>query len=1178
MSNIAGYSFEPIYAIADNDKNLISMVYLCSSEVRCNCVAQNCGISSVQFDYYNFHTKGIKYDRKLVRKHGGYKTWYKGVVIADTVGKEFLFTTEDAWKRDLFDRLMIEHHFPMLPEWADYIGEQCKYYGFVRFQERYKVMSRSTYSFANNTEVFGTDGITFSNLRVLKVSVTADNLKQMIIKGIQDKKIKVADEAMEKLGISELDDYIIRFNESIGENLKKTTIFPKAGSIRKKSVEGLALKTKKLHAPQADNVNGVVAAMQAHDKYVFMACDMGTGKTLMSASAVEAYYNQKWLKQHPGKTLKDCFESKEVAYRGAIMCPSHMCEKWKREIEKEIPYAKAHIVTSLSQLAALRKNPKRKGKEFFIFSKEIAKNDTLKRPVPKHIGYKQPIINICADCLEADLNFHNEEHRKIKAQKEPFTFYQLSGLRVSPVKMEGGHPTCVRCGSKRTRKLALNFWHMVGGEEDIKEGRETTLWEGLNCPNCDGLLLKYSSALAYNKVTGEDFPDYILTAADFASKKQENECCQLCGTALWEDNVENMHIPLHGKPTKIVPKDDGKKRSWRKIKCFANYAKKKANKMDKSGFALTGFERAFVTKNGVDQEWVESARTAGPRRYSLARYCKKYLKGAFDVVIADEAHLYEGIKTEQSIALHDLMRCAKFTMLLTGTLTNGTASSLFSIHWMCNPAKMLQLGYQYNSKSLETFNSTYGVTETRYEYDGGGMNAQGRGRQIGTSRVRPGISPMIYPDLLLDHSVMLNITDMSNHLPPLNEYVEEIEMPSDISNGYYELMNKIKDALVNPPLGAGLIGKMLNVGLSYPDKPYEREDIWSLKVDDYLICKPDNLVRYKNELTPKEKHLVEIVNKELSENRNIFVYTEYSRKEESCVDERLQEILETHCGLKGSVAVIKSGEISATEREEYIQKMSDKIKVFITNYRNVETGMDFVGEYEGRRYNYPTLIFYQIGCSLSSVWQASRRHYRLNQTRECRTYYLVYKNCYQLDILQMMAKKISAAGAIQGNFSASALENMSGGVEDPTVALAKKLVQGDMGGHIDIDLADTFRQQKELAIQCCSSEEEHYIGPDAVTFYDVMGNDYEEPYDLFEEDEDEEDLSGLTLISSIAEDMATVVKKEEKTKEEPDISDAMLEDAFAFIFETQQAIMVSADVVKKSNKKAKVCAGQFSLF
>ena len=34
-----------------------------------------------------------------------------------------------------------------------------------------------------------------------------------------------------------------------------------------------------------------------------------------------------------------------------------------------------------------------------------------------------------------------------------------------------------------------------------------------------------------------------------------------------------------------------------------------------------------------------------------------------------------------------------------------------------------------------------------------------------------GISPRIYPDLLLDHVVQLNIGDLSNKLPPLTEHV-----------------------------------------------------------------------------------------------------------------------------------------------------------------------------------------------------------------------------------------------------------------------------------------------------------------------------------------------------------------------------------------------------------------------
>ena len=73
-----------------------------------------------------------------------------------------------------------------------------------------------------------------------------------------------------------------------------------------------------------------------------------------------------------------------VKYRNLVMCPGHLLEKWKGEIERQIPYAKATIVTDFSQLLELRKRgSQRFGKEFYILSKDFAKLSYSLKPVPK---------------------------------------------------------------------------------------------------------------------------------------------------------------------------------------------------------------------------------------------------------------------------------------------------------------------------------------------------------------------------------------------------------------------------------------------------------------------------------------------------------------------------------------------------------------------------------------------------------------------------------------------------------------------------------------------------------------------------------------------------------------------------------------------------------------------------
>ena len=195
--------------------------------------------------------------------------------------------------------------------------------------------------------------------------------------------------------------------------------------------------------------------------------------------------------------------------------------------------------------------------------------------------------------------------------------------------------------------------------------------------------------------------------------------------------------------------------------------------------------------------------------------------------------------------------------------------------------------------------------------------------------------------------------------------------------------------------------------------------------------------------TAKEKRLIELINKEKKEGRNCFVFAEYTGSPSTCVSYRLKSIIEEHCHLKGQVAVLESSSPCASKREEWMHKQAAAgIKVFITNPRNVETGLDFCFKQDGIVYNYPTLIFYQLGYSLFTIWQASRRHYRLNQREECRTYYMAVAGTVQQAVIGLIAQKMAATSAIQGKFSVEGLSAMAQGV-DVKLKLAQALSNMD---------------------------------------------------------------------------------------------------------------------------------------
>ena len=1152
QAKIAGIEVTLDYLIKTWDDHVLMAAYYHSSVSKINCVGSLCGLESMHviklYSSSSFDTKKSDYRYYKTRIGSAFNGFYYGTVVDKKIGKDYILSSKEFIADDYYQFLMNNFPLPLMEEWKDYLLEESLRQGVVTYHNGDHVVIASDL----NKEIYiGKRKIRLEDICVYSIGISDNLLKSIISTGLKKKIICISPEKQQPLEISGLDDYMMKYGTSISESLDRDVLRPQ--SQLKKTTDGLALKSIKLRPQQAACTNGMIAARENNFKFCFAAEEMGCGKTIQALSMVEGFYNQKWLKQHPGKTLKDCFLSKEVVYRVGVLCPTHLLDKWEHEILSQIPGAVVHQVTTLNQLIKLREQRnQRPGKEFYIFSKDWAKGDTIKKPVPTRIGSRYIAANVCMDCLNASVDDGNEKQYELLKKKRPFYKKELGNLTIVPMKIENGRPVCRKCNGHNGHVVYLEWY-----------GKK----RGMVCPNCDNLLTRpLSLNLVAGKVEDEE-DDFILQPEDFAKKVQGNDVCSCCCTPLWENDVKPVSIDIFGNQIPVV--NSGKK--WKKIKFYPNYAKQKKGIMDKSAYCMEGREELLVQQQGVGIEWADSAREYGPRRYSGARFCKKYLKNAFDVLIADEAHLYEGIRTEQGIAMHNLAKCSKFVIPMTGTLCNGTALSFFSLFYMLMPEKMIQAGYNYNREGMLDFCKKYGVIETGYEVAGNSeqfdYNASGRGRQITSPTVKPGVSLMLYIDFLLENSVMLGINDMSNYMPELKEYIKEVEMPSDLSNSYNYTVKSIKDAL-NDIVGKGLQSAMLQFALSYPDKPYGRSPIYSLTCKDLTVVNPDNLNKYKNRcLLPKEKELVEIINKEREENRDCFIYYEYSGKEETNISEQLVKVIEQHCNLKGGVELLDSKSVKTKDREKYIKKRSDKVHVWITNYRNVETGIDFVGEYEGRIYNYPTIIYFQMGTNLSSVWQASRRHYRLNQTKECHTYYLFYKSTLQSSVLELMAEKISSASAIQGNFSESALESMRKS-EDPIAKLAKKLLSGDMADCREIEsLLEKTRKNMED-----ENDESGYIDGVAVTFYEVMGKN---ETDIFEELKLQVDDKKEKEIYA-AFGMDQIMDHEES--EEPDNSEEMEDGYKELLAFASRSIYTESVAINKKRRKHVQIYGQSSFF
>lgn len=414
-------------------------------------------------------------------------------------------------------------------------------------------------------------------------------------------------------------------------------------------------------------------------------------------------------------------------------------------------------------------------------------------------------------------------------------------------------------------------------------------------------------------------------------------------------------------------------------------------------------------------------------RVAPADLVKKYLKGQFDLFIADELHQFKG-DSAQGNAFGSFMGVAKRTLGLTGTLLGGYASNLYRILFRMNPQAFLAKGMDFHS--VAKFVSQYGVLERTYKNEDSAKNRASKGTQRQVSvKERPGISPKVFGEFLLDRCAFLRLTDVTNELPNYTEKVELIEMDPELEDAYNHIAVKLKayvDEVMRWGSNAGL-GVYLTNLLSYPDKPFGNTDILKPGTEEVLVT-PQELD--DNVLYSKEERLIELVKEHKKRGRKCLIFASYTGKKD--VTNRMKEVL-AHEGIK--VAILRSS-VKPEQREEWLaDKVYRGYDAVIANPTLVETGLDCI--------DFPTIVFAQTGYNLFTLRQASRRSWRIGQGEEVEVYFLAYADTLQEAAIRLMGAKMEASLSLEGEFSEEGLRMMGSGTgQDLGTALAKALVQG----------------------------------------------------------------------------------------------------------------------------------------
>ena len=119
--------------------------------------------------------------------------------------------------------------------------------------------------------------------------------------------------------------------------------------------------------------------------------------------------------------------------------------------------------------------------------------------------------------------------------------------------------------------------------------------------------------------------------------------------------------------------------------------------------------------------------------------------------------------------------------------------------------------------------------------------------------------------------------------------------------------------------------------------------------------------------------------------------------------------------------------------------MADRVKqgidVLICHPRLVQTGLDLI--------DFQTLCWYETDYSVYVMRQASRRSWRIRQTRPVKVVFMSYRNTLQAYALKLVAKKLQSSLAVEGELPEDGLAAYGDDGDDLMMALARKIVSGD---------------------------------------------------------------------------------------------------------------------------------------
>ena len=449
------------------------------------------------------------------------------------------------------------------------------------------------------------------------------------------------------------------------------------------------------------------------------------------------------------------------------------------------------------------------------------------------------------------------------------------------------------------------------------------------------------------------------------------------------------------------------------------------------------------------------ADRSGPARYPLSDYVKHHMRGFFDLLIGDEVHEFKARGSAQGIAAGVLADACGRSLSLTGTLLGGYASTIFHLLYRFSPEIRTEFGRSDEGRWIKR----YGFEEHSIGKDDDDALEDGRNsrrrkfRKV--VRERPGLVPSALFHII-PNTVFLRLSDVASGLPDYDEQIllSSLDSEEDALTGYSQrsaynrVFNNLKEAL-SKALKSGskrLLATYLQTLLAYPDGCTRGETVFDPRSGEVIVSVPP---LSEDRVYPKEQALIDLVAAERLAGRRVLVYVTHTGTRD--ITGRMDDILTRH-GFR--VAVMKAEAVSPDRREAWVADRVEKgLDVLICHPRLVQTGLDLV--------DFPSIVWFETDYSVYVMRQASRRSWRIGQTRPVKVVFMSYRNTLQADALKLVAKKLQSSLAVEGELPEDGLAAYGDDGDDLMMALARRVVSGDEEDADDETVEEVFAQARD---------------------------------------------------------------------------------------------------------------------